>query len=65
FFTSKQADHVCRSPLAGRQVNDGRLMGFLEAPRIDKIICKIFVGRIRLSKMQIRGNTYSQARWTT
>ncbi|WP_208619655.1 hypothetical protein, partial [Xanthomonas populi] len=25
-------DHVCRSPLAGRQVNDGRLLGFLEAP---------------------------------
>ncbi|WP_158251322.1 hypothetical protein, partial [Xanthomonas populi] len=32
FFTSKQAVHVCRSPLAGRQVNDGRLLGFLEAP---------------------------------
>ncbi|WP_208619653.1 hypothetical protein, partial [Xanthomonas populi] len=27
-------DHVCRSPLAGRQVNDGRLLGFLEAPLI-------------------------------
>ncbi|WP_208619698.1 hypothetical protein, partial [Xanthomonas populi] len=26
----------CRSPLAGRQVNDGRLLGFLEAPLIQR-----------------------------